>query len=136
MSWFSIWPRGLCDCNLFPLKIKRKKKLTYSLQTYANLSNIKMSPRRNNIKKSARITNKVRRSWNAKEKLMVICYYEHVKNVRATARRFEIEPKQVREWVKKKQDLLNVAPYILTLNHGCQAHFPLLEEKLVEWNKY
>jgi len=67
---------------------------------------------------------------------MVICYYEHVKNVRATARRFEIEPKQVREWVKKKQDLLNVAPYILTLNRGRQAHFPLLEEKLVEWNKY
>jgi len=58
------------------------------------------------------------------------------KNVRATASRFEIEPKQVREWVKKKQDLLNVAPYILTLNRGRQAHFPLLEEKLVEWNKY
>ncbi|CAG8626668.1 9673_t:CDS:10 [Paraglomus brasilianum] len=59
--------------------------------------------------------------------------HEHVKNVRATARRFEIEPKQVREWVKKKQDLLNVAPYILTLNRGRQAHFPLLEEKLVKW---
>ena len=66
---------------------------------------------------------------------MVICYYEHVKNVRATARRFEIEPKQVREWVRKKQDLLSVAPYILTLNRGRQAQFPLLEERLVDWRR-
>ncbi|CAG8797186.1 2926_t:CDS:1, partial [Cetraspora pellucida] len=53
-----------------------------------------MSPRRSNIRRTARITNKSRRSWSAKEKLMVINYYEHIKNVRATARRFEIEPKQ------------------------------------------
>ncbi|CAG8814100.1 26770_t:CDS:1, partial [Racocetra persica] len=90
-----------------------------------------------NIRRTTRITDKSRRSWSAKEKLMVINYYEHIKNVRATARRFEIEPKQVCEWLDKKQELLSVAPYILTLNRGRQAQFPLLEERLVEWiNKH
>ncbi|CAG8800879.1 14953_t:CDS:1, partial [Racocetra fulgida] len=67
------------------------------------------------------------------EKLMVISYYENVKNVRATARRFEIEPKQVREWLDKKYELMSAAPYLLTLNSGRWAQFPLLEERLVKW---
>ncbi|CAG8843846.1 46520_t:CDS:2, partial [Gigaspora margarita] len=63
-----------------------------------------------NITRCARATNKVRRSWSAKEKLIVIYYLERTNNVRATAKRFDIEPKQV-------------------------PQYPLLEEKLVEWIK-
>ncbi|CAG8773206.1 12772_t:CDS:1, partial [Racocetra fulgida] len=33
----------------------------------------------------------------------------------------------------KKQELLNSAPYLLTLNHGRPAQYPLLERRLVEW---
>ncbi|CAG8833794.1 18621_t:CDS:2, partial [Racocetra persica] len=78
-------------------------------------------PSRKNIARRARVTNKSRCSWSVKEKLMVIFYLEHINSVRATAKRFEIEPKQVREWRNKKQELLNAAPYTLTLNHGRQA---------------
>ncbi|CAG8682780.1 33535_t:CDS:2, partial [Gigaspora margarita] len=38
-----------------------------------------------------------------------------------------------REWQSKKQELLNSAPYLLTLNRGRLAQYPLLEERLVEW---
>src|SRR6185437_9069911 len=64
---------------------------------------------------------------------MVLCYLECINNVRATTRRFEIEPKQVRDWRDKKQELLNAAPYALTLNRGRQAQYPLLEENLIDW---
>ena len=64
---------------------------------------------------------------------MVIFYLERINSVRATAKRFEIEPKQVREWRNKKQELLNAAPYALTLNRGRQAQYPLLEENLIDW---
>ncbi|CAG8848894.1 38264_t:CDS:2, partial [Gigaspora margarita] len=40
-------------------------------------------------------TNKVHRSWSAKEKLMVIYYLERTNNVRATTKRFDIKLKQV-----------------------------------------
>ncbi|CAG8853988.1 2732_t:CDS:2, partial [Gigaspora margarita] len=58
---------------------------------------------------------------SAKEKLMVIYYLERTNNVRATAKCFDIELKQVREWHSKKQELLDAASYVLTLNHGQQA---------------
>lgn len=64
---------------------------------------------------------------------MVIYYSERVQNNRATARRFDIEPKQVRDWRSKKQELLNSASYLLTLNRGRPAQYPLLEARLVEW---
>ncbi|CAG8707553.1 1451_t:CDS:2, partial [Racocetra fulgida] len=48
-------------------------------------------------------------------------------------RRFEIKPKQVCEWLDKKQELLSIAPYTLMLNHSHQAQFSLLEKRLVEW---
>ncbi|CAG8787339.1 13251_t:CDS:1, partial [Racocetra fulgida] len=93
-----------------------------------------MSSRNRNIKKKARaISKKVRRNWSVREKLMVVYYFERIKNVRATARRFDIEPKQVRDWRSKKQELLNAAPYLLTLNPGRPALYPLLERRLVEW---
>lgn len=56
---------------------------------------------------------------------MVIYYSERAQNNRATGRRFDIEPKQVRDWQSKKQELLNSAPYLLTLNRGRPAQYPL-----------
>ncbi|CAG8813132.1 587_t:CDS:2, partial [Gigaspora margarita] len=94
-------------------------------------SNLKM-PSRKNIR-HAHVTNKSHHSWSIKEKLMVLCYLEHTDSVRATAKCFEIEPKQVRDWRDKKQELLNAVSYVLTLNRGQQTQYPLLEEKLVDW---
>ncbi|CAG8794635.1 23908_t:CDS:1, partial [Racocetra persica] len=90
-------------------------------------------PSRKNIARRARITNKSRRSWSVKEKLMVIFYLERINSIRATAKCFEIEPKQVREWHNKKQELLNAALYALILNRGRQAQYPLFEENLIDW---
>ncbi|CAG8761700.1 37776_t:CDS:2 [Gigaspora margarita] len=53
---------------------------------------------------------------------MVLCYLERINNVKATMKHFEIEPKQVYNWCDKKQELLNSAPYVLTLNCEQQAH--------------
>ncbi|CAG8843444.1 31601_t:CDS:1, partial [Racocetra persica] len=47
--------------------------------------------------------------------------------------RFEIEPKQVREWLNKKYEFMSAASYLLTLNSGRRAQFLLLEERLVKW---
>ncbi|CAG8662820.1 10619_t:CDS:1, partial [Racocetra fulgida] len=80
-----------------------------------------MSPRKKSIVKRAHDTKKVHCSWSACEKLMVIYYFEHIQKVRETARRFDIEPKQVHDWLKKKQELLNAALYVLTLNRDRQA---------------
>ncbi|CAG8799188.1 5126_t:CDS:2 [Gigaspora margarita] len=93
-------------------------------------SNLKM-PSRKNIRRAC-VTNKSHCSWSIKEKLMVLCYLECTDSVRATVKCFEIEPKQVRDWRDKKQELLNIALYVLTLNRGQQAQYPLLEEKLVD----
>ncbi|CAG8817766.1 22182_t:CDS:1, partial [Cetraspora pellucida] len=50
-----------------------------------------MSSRNRNIKKKARtISKKVRHNWSVCEKLIVVYYFECIKNVRATARRFDI----------------------------------------------
>ncbi|CAG8527632.1 29800_t:CDS:1, partial [Gigaspora margarita] len=64
---------------------------------------------------------------------MVLCYLKRIDSVRATTKCFEIEPKQVHNWCDKKQELLNIAPYVLMLNHSQQVQYPLLEKKLVDW---
>ncbi|CAG8772695.1 2601_t:CDS:1 [Cetraspora pellucida] len=93
-----------------------------------------MSLRNRNIKKKAHaISKKVRHNWSVRKKLIMVYYFKRIKNVRATARRFDIKPKQVRDWRNKKQELLNAAPYLLTLNPGRPALYPLLERRLVEW---
>ncbi|CAG8554417.1 12255_t:CDS:1, partial [Racocetra fulgida] len=85
--------------------------------------------------KRAHITNKIRRSWCVCEKLMVVYYFEYIKNVRKTAKEFGIEPKQVRDWRKKKQELLDALPHALSLHPGRSAQYPILEEKLFNWVK-
>ena len=53
---------------------------------------------RGNFKaRRANITQKKKRQWSAREKLMIIAYCERGHSKRATANKFEIEPKQLRE---------------------------------------
>ena len=40
---------------------------------------------------------------------MVIAYYEQGHSKRSTADKFKIEPKQLREWLKSKDQLIKVA---------------------------
>ena len=83
----------------------------------------------------ARITMKRRRQWTAREKLMMIAYYENGHSKRSTADKFEIEPKQLREWIRNKEQLMRVAPYNQRLNGGARPKYPHLEVELIEWFK-
>jgi hypothetical protein len=89
---------------------------------------------RGNFKaKRARATEKLKRQWSAREKLMIITYYEKGHSKRSTADKFGIEPKQVRDWINNKEKLISVAPYIQKLNIGARPKFPHLEDELMEW---
>ena len=50
----------------------------------------------------ANTTQKVRRQWNAREKLIIIMYHEKGHSKRATATKFGIEPKQLRGYIWNK----------------------------------
>ena len=60
--------------------------------------------RGNKSSKHSRVTLKKRRQWCVREKLMVLHFLD---SVRATARHFDIEPSQVRDWRSKKDKLKN-----------------------------
>jgi transposase-like protein len=91
---------------------------------------------RGNFKaRRARVTTKQRRQWSAREKLMIVAYYEKSYSKRSTANKFEIEPKQLREWIKNKEQLIKVAPYSQRLNGGARPKYPALEVELLEWFK-
>ena len=64
---------------------------------------------------------------------MVVFYYENGHSVRAIANKFEIEPKQVRDWKNKKTNLMRMAPYVQKLNIGARPKYPQLEVELLEW---
>src|SRR6266542_3072444 len=87
-----------------------------------------------NKKARNRLPQKKRRQWNVREKLMVIHYFENKKrNVRGTSKKFDIQPKQVHEWVKKKEALLVAAPHVAKLHLGKPAKYPKLEDDLFVW---
>lgn len=91
---------------------------------------------RGNFKsRRARITSRTRRQWSAREKLMVVTYFEQGHSKRSTANKFNIEPKQLREWINNKERLLKVAPYTQKLNAGARPKYPQLEIELIEWFK-
>ena len=43
---------------------------------------------------------------------MIIAYYEQGHSKRETANKFEIEPKQLQDWLQNKDKLMKVASYI------------------------
>ncbi|CAB4393773.1 unnamed protein product [Rhizophagus irregularis] len=81
----------------------------------------------------AKISQKKRRQWSAREKLIVIAYYEQGHSKRSTADKFEIEPKQLRNWLKNKDQLMIVAPYVRKLVQGARPKYQQLETELIEW---
>lgn len=87
----------------------------------------------NRKSKRSRITLKKRRQWCVREKLMVLQYLQCSNSVRGTARHFNIEPSQVRDWRRKKDQLKSSAPYLLKLHNGRQPFFPELEQELAGW---
>jgi len=48
----------------------------------------------------------------------VIAYHEQGHSKRAIANKFEIELKQVREWITNKERLMKVSPYVQKLVLG------------------
>jgi len=42
---------------------------------------------------------------------MIIAYYENHHNKRSTVDKFEIELKQLHEWIRNKEQLMQVASY-------------------------
>jgi hypothetical protein len=94
-----------------------------------------MAPLANKNTNRARVTEKLRRQWNAREKIAIITYHEKGHSKRSTAAKFKIEPKQLRDWLGKKQQLLKAQPGVKKLNTGSAPKFPALEAVLLEWIK-
>ncbi len=94
-----------------------------------------MAPRANKNTNRARISEKSRRVWNVREKLAVVMYHEKGHSKNKTAAKFNIEPKQVRDWVSKKEQFMKAQPSLKRLNKGKPPKYPILEAALVEWVK-
>jgi hypothetical protein len=52
---------------------------------------------------------------------------------RSTADKFEIEPKQLRDWLKNKDQLMIVTTYVQKLAQGARPKYQQLETELIEW---
>ena len=107
----------------------------YNFTSFYYFSTNKMSPRANKNTSRVRVTGKLRRQWNAREKLAIIMYHEKGHSKNKTAARFNIQTKQVRDWVSKKDQLLKAQPCLKRLNKGRPPKYAGLEAALVEWVK-
>ena len=82
----------------------------------------------------ARISQK-KRQQTTRKKLMIIAYYKQGHSKQETANKFEIESKQLRDWLQNKDKLIKVAPYIQKLTPGSRLKYLELETKLLDWFK-
>jgi transposase-like protein len=73
-------------------------------------------PRANKKSNRAIITEKKRRHWNAREKIAIIMYHENGHSKNKTAAKFNIQTKQLRNWISKKPQLLKIQPGVKRLN--------------------
>jgi len=64
---------------------------------------------------------------------MILRYAQIVQSKRAAAKRFDIVPKQIRDWEKKREQLMTSAPYIKKLHSGKAPSLPELEKPLFQW---
>ena len=87
-----------------------------------------------NLLKKATITTKKKRSWNAREKLAIVTFFERDPQAskRNVAAKFNIEPKQLRDWLKKKNQLLLAKPHIKKLTVGAKPLYLILEVELIK----
>ncbi|GES73570.1 pogo transposable element with KRAB domain isoform X2 [Rhizophagus clarus] len=87
-----------------------------------------------NKKACNRLSQKKRRQWNVREKLMIVHYFENNnRNVREIAKKFNIYPKQLRDWSNKKGTLLMTASHVTKLHLSKTAKYPKLEDDLFAW---
>src|SRR5271154_625085 len=100
---------------------------------FITLTQNKMAPRANKNTNRARVSEKLRRVWNVREKLAVIMYHEKGNSKNKTAAKFNIETKQVRDWLSKKDQFMNAQPSLKRLNKGKLPKYLVLEVALVEW---
>ena len=63
---------------------------------------------------------------------MVITYYEKGHSKRSIADKFNIQPKQLRDWLKNKEKLLRTTPYTQKLTTDAHPKYPLLKNELFE----
>lgn len=72
-----------------------------------------------------------RRAFDREFKLQVVKeYHESGKNIAKTARKFEIDRKQVRAWVKKEEQIRGQKYKSKAHGRGCNSKYPLMEDKL------
>ena len=65
---------------------------------------------------------------------MVVHFLENNgNNKRGTAKEFDIQPKQVRDWSKNKEKLLATASHVIKLHPGRPVKYPSLENDLFAW---
>ena len=60
-------------------------------------------------------------------------YYEKGHSKNKTAAKFNIQTKQVRDWMSKKDQFINSQPSLKRLNKGKPPKYPALESALVKW---
>ncbi|CAG8584843.1 5401_t:CDS:2, partial [Diversispora eburnea] len=54
---------------------------------------------------------------------------------RSVAAKFNIEPKQLRDWLNKKEQLLLTKPHIKKLSTSAKPRYPIFEIELFKWIK-
>ena len=76
-----------------------------------------------------------KRSWSAREKLAILAYLENKPGAskRNTAEKFDIQPKQIRDWIYKHEELKRSRPQMKRLTPGARPRYPALEDDLVIW---
>jgi hypothetical protein len=74
----------------------------------------------------------LRRQWSVREKLLIILFAETTSNHNA-AREFRIQVKQVRDYRKRKGELLAARPWQRRLVEVRLPKWPLLEKKLLQY---
>ena len=62
-------------------------------------------------------------------------YHEKGNSKNKTARKYNIQTKQLRDWVSKKPQLLKAQPGLKRLNRGSSPKYPILKTALVNWVK-
>ena len=93
-----------------------------------------MTPHANKRNNRSTVTKK-RRQWNAREKIAILMYHEKGNSKNKTARKYNIQTKQLCDWVSKKPQLLKAQPGLKRLNRGSSPKYPILEITLVNWVK-
>ena len=80
---------------------------------------------------SGKKSSQTRRAFDCEFTLRAVKdYYQDGENIARTARKFEIDHKQVRLWVQKEKKITQQKSRSKADGRGCSARYPLLEDRL------